>query len=239
MRRQHFLWTYLVLAVVLTGYGGFSVAYNHIHGRPLPILGIVFLSIGGVMLLAYLVMLFITIIQKHNQKSEEMVIEQKPEDVAKEEVKDEYNTKEKVERDYASRQNREDTEYVSRKNSDGIYDSETIYVKKVGYGPILRVYGSQILDMRNNIYYQIEGNRLKQQGYGYVYEIIGNRIKLSYGGYLYEISGNNISKTYGGYFANISGNFIQTNDLKEIYETSGSLNKKQQLCVVALLFGTY
>ena len=238
MRRQHFLWTFLVLAIVLLGYGSFSIIYNHTHQKELSVLGIIFCSMGGLLLIIYIVLLIVSTIQKLNQKPEEKVIDVE----VKEEIKYEYNTKVEVKHESSPRQVRDDTEYVSRKSggsSSSVYDAETIYVKKVGYGPIIRVCGSQILDMRSNTYYRIEGNRLNQQGYGFIYEIYGDKIKLSYGSYLYEISGSNISKVYGGYFANFNGNFIQTNDLKEIYEVSGSLNKKQQLCVVALLFGTY
>ena len=237
MRRQHFLWTFLVLAIVMLGYGSFSIIYNHTHGKELSVIGIIFSSLGGVMLITYIVLLIISTVQKLNQKPEEKVIEAEVEEVKKEEIVDEYNTKAEVKHEYTPKK---DTEYVSRSSSSSsIYDAETIYVKKVGYGPIIRVCGDQILDMRSNTYYRIEGNRLNQQGYGYVYEIYGDKIKVSYGSYLDEISGSNISKVYGGYFANFNGNHIQTNDLQEIYEVSGSLNKKQQLCVVALLFGTY
>ena len=111
-------------------------------------------------------------------------------------------------------------------------------MKKVGYGPVLRVTGSEILDMRTNTYYRIEGNRVNQCGYGPMFEISGSRIRAAFGGYLFEISGDNVSRTFGGYYASFSGAFLKTHDLSEQYEISGSLSLRQRLVVVALLFGT-
>ncbi|MBO4541521.1 MAG: hypothetical protein J5736_06060 [Bacilli bacterium] len=113
------------------------------------------------------------------------------------------------------------------------------YINKVGYGPVLRVEEEEILDMRSNAYYRIEGKQVKRLGSGPVYEISGNRIRLAFGGYLYEISGETVNKVFGGYFASFSGGYLQTFDLKEKYEISGSLSLQQKLAVVALLFGTY
>ena len=114
-----------------------------------------------------------------------------------------------------------------------------MYVKKVGYGPVLRVTGNRILDMRNNTYYRVQGSIVSQDGSGQAFEINGNRIRSAFGGYLYEISGSNINKVFGGFYASISGNYITLFDLSEKYETTGSLNQKQLLVVAALLFGTY
>ena len=113
------------------------------------------------------------------------------------------------------------------------------YIKRVGYGPVLRVEGAQILDMRNNTYYMIEGNYVKRNGYGPVYEIRGSSLKHAYGGFLYEISGDNVNKVYGGYFASFNGNYLQKYDLSEKYEVPDSLSIKQKLAIVALLFGEY
>ena len=133
---------------------------------------------------------------------------------------------------------RSDVTYESRRTSS-IYDNETIYVRKVGYGPVLRVCGNRVLDMRSNTYYSIQGNFVYQDGSGPVFEISGNRIRSAYGGYLYEISGSNINKVFGGFFASISGNYITKFDSSEKYEISSSLNRAQQLTVTALLFGEY
>lgn len=126
-----------------------------------------------------------------------------------------------------------------RSYSSSIYDSSysTVYVKMVGYGPLLRVEGPRILDMRNNIYYRIEGDKVMQDGSGLRYEIRGNQIRDAFGGYLYELSGSNINKVYGGFYASISGNYITLYDSSRKFETTGSLSKKQTLVVAALLFG--
>ena len=93
--------------------------------------------------------------------------------------------------------------------------------------------------MRNNVYYRIEDNMVKQEGSGPVFEIRGNQIKNAFGGFLYELSGGNINKIYGGFYASISGNYITLFDLSVKYELTGQLSKKQTLAVVALLFGKY
>ena len=80
---------------------------------------------------------------------------------------------------------------------------------------------------------------MKQLGSGPAYEISGNKIRLAFGGYLYEISGESVNKVFGGYYASFSGGCLQTLDLKEKYEISGSLSLQQKLAVVALLFGSY
>ena len=129
-------------------------------------------------------------------------------------------------------------EVVYEKQRFSIYDTEDVYVKKVGYGPVLRVTGNRILDMRSNTYYRVQGSIVSQDGSGQVFEINGNRIRSAFGGYLYEISGSNINKVFGGFYASISGNYIALFDLSEKYETTGSLNQKQLLVVAALLFGT-
>ena len=123
--------------------------------------------------------------------------------------------------------------------SSPIYSCSTVYVKQVGYGPLLRVEGDRIIDMRSNTYYRLENNMLMQDGYGPVFEIRGNQIKNAFGGYLYEISGSNINKTFGGFYASISGNYITLFDLSIKYEMTNQLSKKQLLAVVALLFGKY
>ena len=236
MRRQYFAWTYLVLSIVLTIYGGYSIIYNLSHKKDIPVLGLIFFIVGAVLLLIFLVLLLVSFIQKKLHKEEKAIEAQEPEpvkDEAKPEVKEEQSPKVKVtpKRDY---------EYAPRsKNVSSSFDGGSGYVKLVGYGPVLRINEQEILDMRSNTYYRIEGNLVKQLGSGPVFEISGNRIRLAFGGYLYEISGGNVSKTFGGYYASISGGYLQTLDLKEKYEIPSDLNLKQKLAVVALLFGSY
>lgn len=124
-------------------------------------------------------------------------------------------------------------------SSSSSYSYSTSYVKLVGYGPVLRVEGNRIVDMRSNTYYRIEENVVMQDGAGIRYEIRGNQIKDAFGSYLYEISGSNINKVFGGFYASISGNYITVYDLSSKYEMTDSLSKKQILVVAALLFGRY
>lgn len=239
MRRQHFEWTFLVLGLVLTIYGGYSLIYNHIHKIDISILGLIFLIIGAILLTTYLVLVIISLFQRKKTVAvqEPEKVEEIKEDTHQEVIKEEPKKEtpqtpsfhKSVKRDYTYSNSRP----VSR------YDSDTIYVKQVGYGPVLRVTGGEVLDMRTNTYYRIEGDIVKRDGSGPEYEISGNRIRLAFGGYLYEISGSNVNKVYGGFYASISGGIIQTHDLKEKYEISGSLTIKQQLAVVALLFKEY
>lgn len=241
MRRQHFAWTYLVLAGVLTIYGGYSLIYNASKGKPLPVLGLVFLVIGSALFLIFIVLLIITYFKKKKTPTtpvQEVIKEEEPKPVKEEPVK--VEKKEETKPAYTPKKKKYSDEVVyERRQSYSIYDSNTVYVKKVGYGPVLRVCGSQILDMRTNTYYTIDGRMVKLNGSGPVFEISGDKIRAAFGSYLYEISGSNINKVYGGYYASISGNYIQLYDLSEKYELSDSLSKNQILAVVALLFGRY
>ena len=238
MRKQTFAWTFLVLAIVLTAYGGYAVINSVIKQKDIPILGLIFLIVGSAMLVLFLVLLIISLFQRKKKPAIEEVVEQEeikeePAPVAETKEEEPVVSEKPVERTY-----RNDVTYERRSSPSRSYGGSA-YIKRVGYGPVLRVEEDEILDMRSNTYYRIEGNYVKQSGSGPVFEISGNSIKLAYGGYLYEISGGNVNKTYGGYFASISGGYLQTHDLSEKYEISGSLTLKQQLAVVAILFGTY
>ena len=236
MRRQHFEWTYVVLSLVLTIYGAFSLIYSHINNKDVPILGLIFLIVGGVLLLIYIVLVIITLIQKKKRKviEEPTVVEEKVEEPL---IKEDPVVKEdplpKVESTTKT-----ETTYVRSKPTRS-FNGGSGYIKLVGYGPVLRIEEEEILDMRNNTYYRIEGNMVKRLGSGPVFEISGNRIRSAFGGYLYEISGSNVNKIYGGFYASFSGGYLQTHDLKEKFEITCSLNLKQQLAVVALIFGEY
>lgn len=247
MRRHRFWWTYLVVTIVLAGYGTFSFIYNLNRGKGVSILGLIFMIIGLMMLGLFLgLFLYDYFVTKKNKKIiESKIIEQPVEEVEEIKVeKEEYKEKKVFNKEkYRYEDNEEERSkrnYYSTNRSR--YDSDfssTVYVKKQGYGPILRVEGNRLLDMRSNTYYRIEENVIKQEGSGPVFEINGNRIKLAYGSYIYEMNGNNINRTFGGFFAQINGNFIQKYDSSEIYEMSSSLTSKQILVVVALLFGSY
>ena len=239
MRRQHFLWTYLTGAIVFTAYGVFSIIYNVSHQKDIPVLGLIFAILGGVLLLLLFAFFLVDLFRKKNnpptvekpaEPVEEPKVVEEAEDEPEEPTEDQPAPKLKTEVSYGERPVHK-REPVSRS-----FDGGSGYVKLVGYGPILRVEGAEILDMRSNTYYRIDGNIVKRSGSGPVYEISGNRIRSAFGSYLFEISGGSVYKTFGGFYASISGGYLQTYDLAEKYEISGSLSIKQQLAVVALLF---
>lgn len=239
MRRQHFAWTFLTLSVVLLIYGIYSLLYSAVHDEDMPILGLVFLIAGVVLSIVYITLLVISYIQKNKKPVvvENVVVEEKVEEPVVEAKVEEKPVTEKevghvdtyIPKGYVNR---------SRYDRDDDYGS-TIYVKLVGYGPVLRVTGSEVLDMRSNTYYRIQGNMINKDGSGPAFEISGNKIRVAFSSYLYEISGDNVNKVFGGYYASFNGAYLQTYDLSQKYEITGSLNIKQKLAVVALLFGTY
>lgn len=232
MRRQSFYWTYLALAIVLTAYGGYMLIYHFNHGNKLSILSLVFLIIGPIMLLIYLVLCLLSLKNKRSKETVQVITNEfEPEPVEKPEPQP-VNSDEHV----SFKPTPKNNETTYERGSYSIYDTEDVYVKKVGYGSILRVTDNRILDMRNNTYYRIQGNTVNQDGGGPVFEISGNSIRSAFGGYLYEISGNNINKIFGGFYASISGNYITLFDSSEKYEITDRLSQKQLLAITALLF---
>ena len=238
MRRVHFAWTYLVVAILLVIYGFSFVFSQYGKNNALFAFAIVALCIGAAMIGVYLILYFIGKKKqvKETPKREEAV----EEEVVKEEApkKEEVSAQEKPVETPKPRVR--DYEYAPAKRvSYSVYDSETIYVRKSGYGPVLRIEGNRILDMRDNAYYRIEGNRVKKEGSGPEFEISGNQIRSAFGGYLYELSGDSLNKVYGGLYATFSGNSLTTYDLSERYEISGRIGTQQKLAIAALLFGRY
>ena len=237
MRKQYLVWSIAVFGIFGTVYGAYLLAYHFNHGNGMNVGAAVLLSSGLLFLVTFLVLYTISYFQKKKAKEtapiEAEVIEDKVVEPIVEEKKPSIKTTPSMKQE----------EYVSRsettRSSYSSYDYSTVYVKQVGYGPLLRVEGNRILDMRNNVYYRIEDNMVKQEGSGPVFEIRGNQIKNAFGGFLYELSGSNINKVYGGFYASISGNYITLFDLSVKYELTGQLSKKQTLAVVALLFGKY
>ena len=243
MRRQHFPWTYLVMAIVLVMYGSFSLIYSLTHNKSVPILTIIFLSAGGLMFLILIVLIIVSAVRKEKKVVDQpgtTIIEEEPED---EEPEPEPKVEEKpVERKTPAP--RYDQGYRPNRRSDDLktvtYNrGGSFYVNRVGSGLVLRINGNRIYDMRTNTYYVIEGNQVKEEGSGPVYEINGTRIRYAFGSYLYELSGSNINKVFGGYFASVSGNYLTRYDAGEKYDLGGQLSKDQLLTVVVLLFGTY
>lgn len=255
MRRQHFAWTFLVLALILTIYGVYSIIYSVSHNVEVPILAIVFLIIGGVLLLIYGVLVVITMFQKRNKRafvkmSNERRVEIKPveeestfeeEEVIQPEIekKNEKSNKKEEADEESTYVPASDVTYVRDKVSYRSSSGGSGYVSKVGSGPILRIEGNEIFDMRTTTYYTIDGNMVCRNGYGPLFEINGNTIRRAYGAYLYEISGGNVNKVYGGYFASFTGSHLKIYDGSVIYEISTSLSLRQQLAIVALLFEAY
>lgn len=244
MRRRYFIWTYLVITIILTIYGGYSIFYGLSKDR-IPILGLIFFIIGIVLLIIFVVLAIITYFQRKKERNQKEIeikeIEKEEAPVIKNEevsVNEEPNKKEENvvvnnnPTSYTKQVDRSENTYASR------YDVETIFVGEVGRGLILRVTGGEIFDMRTNTYYGIENNIVKQKGSGPLFEISGNRIRSAFGSYLYELSGDSVNKVFGGYYASFSGNRLTIHDLSKIYEFSGSLSQKQKLAVVALLFGS-
>ena len=237
MRRHYLLWAIAVFGIVGTVYGVYLLIYHFNHGNGLNILALLLLIFGAFALIFFIAIMISRFIARTKKKEEpvppveENVPEEEP---VKEEPKSSIDTESKPEH----------IEYVPRskekhESSSSSYSAPTVYVKQVGYGPLLRVEGNRILDMRISTYYRIENNMVMQEGYGPVFEIRGNQIKDAFGGYLYELSGCNINKVFGGFYASISGNYIALFDLSIKYEMTDSLNKKQILAVAALLFGKY
>lgn len=236
MRKQRLYWSISVFGIIGTIYGAYLLFYHLNHNNKFSA-GALVLLIFGLLALAASLILFLSyyIIEKKNKDIQTPPVEEKV--IQEEKIEPVIEKKEEVKvaikkEDYVPKTQRTKVSYSS-------YSVSTVYVKQVGYGPLLRVDGNRILDMRTNTYYRIEDNLVKQEGYGPVFEIRGNQIKNAFGGYLYELSGSNINKVFGGFYASISGNYITLYDLSVKYELTDSLSKKQILAISALLFGNY
>ena len=239
MRKNSIFWAIAIFGIIGTGYGGYSVIYSYSNNKEPSILAMFLLIFGGIALVGSIILLIAGFIASKKKKEDTPVEEEPKEEPIEEEIVEE---KEPVTVTHIKELD-EEVEYTSRRESRNvsIYDNDcsTIYVKLVGHGPILRIEGNRIVDMRDNTYYRIEGNMVMEEGSGPAFEIRGNQIRSAFGSYLYEISGSNINKVFGGFYASISGNYITIHDLSNKYEMTGSLSKTQLLVVAALLFGRY
>ena len=239
-RKQYLPWVIMVVGVIGTAYGTYLLIYRLNKGNGLNVLALILMIVGIICLLFTIALLVSNyLFEKKKKKTENTIDEPKVEEPIPEvvePVKEETKPAPKEER------KSEETTYVPREkrsySSSSSYLSAS-YVKLIGYGPLLRVEGNRILDMRNNTYYRIENNIVNQEGYGIRYEIHGDKIRDAFGAYLYEISGSNINKVFGGFYASISGNYLTLFDLSKKYEMTDSLSRKQLLLVAALLFGNY
>ena len=255
MRKVYIFLAIAVIGIVGTAYGINSLVYHFNKGLGLNVPALVLLILGIICLILFLIISIgrkmsekkkqnsdtSSIVEQKEEKKDvvqkqeaqkETTIEEKNEQKIAETIKEEKIIKEKDTNNYESAPKQTRYSYSS-------YSASTVYVKLVGYGPLIRVEGSRIIDMRTNTYYRIENNFVYEDGSGLRYEIRGNQIKDCFGSYLYELSGSNINKVFGGFFASISGNYITLYDLSQKYEMTDSLSKKQLLVVVALLFGRY
>lgn len=237
MRRLRLPWFFLVVSTLLILYGGFFAIRSYKRNPDVLVFAIVALSVGTIMLITFIVLhyLFKKKTSVNNETpvelSEEIPVEP-IEEVPQEEEKEEEETRTPSEAYYESPN-------PSGSSSSGGYRSygSSIYVKQVGYGPILEIYGNRFRDMRSGQYYRIENDRVFQEGGGVMYEISSNRIRNINGNLSFEISGDNINKVFGGFFASISGNYITTHDLSVKLEMTERLNNKQILLVCILVFG--
>ena len=246
MRRQYFRYLYLVGSLVFTIYGFYSIFYSIAKDKDIPVLAIIFATLGSALLVLFLVFCIIDYVRAHK------TVETYVPEVEKEDLKQDEN----IEKTIGTQLN--ETKVLEKPSSDIkkervyvnnderptrtkiIYHSyDTVYVKQIGYGPVLRIEGNRILDMRTNTYYSFNGNVLNRDGSGPVFEISGNRIRKSFGSYLFELSGNNINKVFGGYYASFSGSYLQTYDLSYKYEITGAISNMNKLVIAALLFGEY
>ena len=173
MRRQHFQWTFLVLALVLMIYGGYSLIYSHVNHKDLPVLGLIFFIGGSILMIVYVVLTIISVFQNRKAAANNKVVEakveevpekeEKPEEEPEQEDEEEEEIEEPVTEKEDTRALRNDTVYVSEsKRSAPRFEGGSGYVKKVGFGPVLRVNNEEVLDMRTNTYYRIEGNMVNK-----------------------------------------------------------------------------
>ena len=239
-RKQYLPWLIMVVGIIGTVYGTYLLIYHFNKGNGLNIWALILLILGIVCLIFTILLVVSNYLFQKKKNNDENVVNESPkieESEVEKPTPEEEKPAPKIER------KSEETTYVPKEKRDYSSSSSTYvstsYVKLIGHGPLLRVEGNRILDMRNNTYYRIENNTINQEGYGIRYEINGNQIRDAFGPYLYEISGSNINKVFGGFYASISGNYITLYDASKKYEMTDSLSKKQLLVVAALLFGKY
>ena len=248
MRKYRLPWSIAAFGFVAVAYGTYSLVSHLKNDDGIFLPGLLMLIAGALALLTLLVLILIDAFKRIRNKEliETPINEDSYEEAIKVEEEEEKHISENpinIDEDGIENvdeyEEEEFTPSYTRSYSSSSYSYSTIYVKEIGYGPVLRIDGSRILDMRNNVYYHIENNIVIQDGYGPAFEIRGNQIKDVYGSYLFEISGNNINKVFGGFYASISGNYITLFDSSRKYETTESLSRNQILIVAALLFGRY
>ncbi len=220
--------------------------WHYGHGNGIHFLALLLLILGGISLLLFLLLMASRALgrwKKSKVAAAEEAEEAPTESVTEEEAPEVEEGAAEEEAEEAPLEEMPqpgggDWDYVSDGSGSSHQDSyaPTVYVRLLGHGPILRIEGARILDMRDGTYYRIEGDTVYQEGYGPRFEIRGSYIKDAYGGGLYELSGSFINKVYGGAYASFDGNMITLVDGSRKYEISDSLSRKQALALAALLF---
>ena len=138
MRKQYLVWSIAVFGIFGTVYGAYLLAYHFNHGNGMNVGAAVLLSSGLLFLVTFLVLYTISYFQKKKAKEtapiEAEVIEDKVVEPIVEEKKPSIKTTPSMKQE----------EYVSRsettRSSYSSYDYSTVYVKQVGYGPLLIVF---------------------------------------------------------------------------------------------------
>lgn len=254
MRKYCLPWSIATFGFVTVAYGTYSLVSHLKNDEEIFLPGLLMLIAGALALLTLLVLILMDAFKRIRNKElietpikedsyEEAIKVEEEKHISENPINIDEQEKEDEEINSADEDDEEEEEEFTpsytRSYSSSSYSYSTIYVKEIGYGPVLRIDGSRILDMRNNVYYHVENNIVIQDGYGLAFEIRGNQIKDVYGSYLFEISGNNINKVFGGFYASVSGNYITLFDSSRKFETTESLSRNQILIIAALLFGRY
>ncbi len=248
--KRHIDWLLAVFGIFGTAYGGYLVLWHYGHGNGIHFLGMLLLVLGGISLLLFLLLMVPRALGRW-RRGKKAVTEESAAEEAEEAPTESVEEKAPEVEEGAAEEEAEETpleempqpggedwDCVSDGSGSSYQDSyaPTVYVRLLGHGPILRIEGARILDMRDGTYYRIEGDTVYQEGYGPRFEIRGSSIKDAYGGGLYELSGSFINKVYGGAYASMDGNWITLLDGSRKYEISDSLSRKLVLALAALLF---
>ena len=241
-------WTYLVISLFLIIYGGYFVITNFNSRGNLFISAVIALSIGGVMMLIFLVL---TLIDKINSKKHKEEIKPVEENIFEEPV-EELETEEEIFEPVKETPKKEEKPVVESysSSSSSVSTSRSVkkenrvrpcygYISELGSGPIIEINGYRIRDMRDNTYYRIEDHHVYSDYGGLMYVIEGKTIKSLSRGYLYEISSGDVYKVYGGYYASFSGGHISLYDNSKIYRYDDDLGVEFKLVIAVILFGDY
>ena len=154
-----------VFGIVATVYGGYTLIYHFNHSNKLSVYSLVLLILGSISLLLFLSIYIPSYFARKKKKEEPLPptennsVEEEVEKTLVEEEKPTPSINPEPKIEYEEPSPRPQRERVSSSSS---YVS-TVYVKQVGYGPLLRIEGNRIIDMRTNTYYRIENNMVNQE----------------------------------------------------------------------------